>query len=106
MSAAANGHHSPSLRLAFGLDVLAVIALVAYVTVTEGNGRRDDVGFFGDPLPDGLAMLAFAALIAAGAVAARALFAHEPQRRGLLLVPFLIGASALIFVLGDLLIAQ
>jgi hypothetical protein len=30
-------------------------------------------------------------------------FAREPGRRGLLLIPLLIGASALIFFLGDLL---
>ena len=29
--------------------------------------------------------------------------AHEPGRRGLLLIPLLIGASALLFFLGDLL---
>lgn len=157
------GHHGPPLRLAFGLDGLAVAALVAYVAVTEGRGRQDD-GFFSDPLPDGLAVLALAATIAAGAVAAWALvrepprtragrwalwlaiafvasfpvlglltealggdqgwapgpvlpllsatalgamvlgaFAREPGRRGLLLIPLLIGASALMFFLGDLL---
>jgi len=163
MRAAATSHHGPPLRLPFGLDGLAVAALVAYVTVTGGSGRQDD-GFFTDPLPDGLAVLAFAAAIAAGAVAAWALvrepprtragrwalglaiafvvsfpvlglltealgheqgwapepvvpllfamalgamvlgaFAREPGRRGLLLIPLLIGASALIFFLGDLL---
>jgi hypothetical protein len=95
------GHHGPPLRLAFGLDGLAVAALVAYVVVTEGRGRQDD-GFFSDPLPDGLAVLALAAAIAAGAVAAWALV-REPKRRGLLLIPLMIGASALIFFLGDLL---
>ena len=131
---------------------------------TGGSGRQDD-GFFTDPLPDGLAVLAFASAIAAGAVAAWALvreplrtragrwalglaiaflvsfpvlglltvalgleegwaepvvrpavllatalgamvlgaFAREPERRGLLFIPLLIGASALIFFLGDLL---
>ena len=163
MHAAATGHGGSPLRLAFGLDGLAVAALVTYVVVTGGSGRQDD-GFFTDPLPDGLAVLAFAAAIAAGAVAAWALlrepprsraghwalglaiafvvsfpvlglltealgreqgwapepvvpllvatvlgamvlgaFAPEPGRRGLLFIPLLIGASALIFFLGDLL---
>ena len=101
MHAAATGHGSSPLRLAFCLDGLAVAALVAYVVVTGGSGRQDD-GFFTDPLPDGLAVLAFAAAIAAGAVAAWALL-REPGRRGLLFIPLLIGASALIFFLGDLL---
>ena len=162
MHPAATGHHRPPLPLAFGLDGLAVAALVAYVVVTEGGGRQDD-GFFTDPLPDGLAVLAVGAAIAAGAVAAWALvreppqtragrwalglavafvvsfpvlglltealgseqgwapgpvvplmsaaalgamvlgaFAHEPGRRGLLFIPLMIGASALIFLLGDL----
>ena len=33
-------------------------------------------------------------------------FAREPGRRGLLFIPLLIGASALIFFLGDLLFPQ
>ena len=106
MSATANGHHHSPLRLTFGLDILAVVALAAYVAVTEGRGRRDDVGFFGDPLPDGLAVLALAAVIAAGAVAARALVREPPHTRAgrwALLIPLLIGAAALIFFLGDLL---
>lgn len=164
MRSAATGHHGPPLRLAFGLDGLVVAALVAYVVVTGGRGRQDD-GFFADPLPDGLAVLALAAAIAAGTVAAWALVrepprtragrwalglaiafvvsfpvlglltealglehgwaeaavrptillvsgfgamvlgavAHEPGRRGLLFIPLLIGASALIFFLYDLL---
>jgi hypothetical protein len=164
MHAAATGHHGPPVvRLAFGLDGLTVAALVAYLVVTGGAGREDD-GFFTDPLPDGLAVLALAAAIAAGAVAAWALvrdpprtragrwalglaicfvvsfpvlglltealgldqgwapgpvvpllaatalaamvlgaFAREPERRGLLFIPLMIGASALIFFLGDLL---
>jgi hypothetical protein len=134
--------------------------------VTGGSGRRDD-GFFTDPLPDGLAVLALVAAIAAGAVAAWALMreplrtragrwalwlaivfvvsfpvlglltealdgaqgwapepvvpllfatalgamvlgaiAREPERRGLLLIPLLIGASAVMFFLGDLLFPQ
>jgi hypothetical protein len=167
MRAAGTEHHGPPLRLAFGLDGLAIAALLAYVVVTGGRGRQDD-GFFTDPLPDGLAVLAFAAAIAAGAVAAWALvrepprtragrwalglaiafvlsfpvlglltevlglehgwaepvvrpalplatalgamvlgaFAREPGRRGLLFIPLLIGASALIFFLGDLLVPQ
>ncbi len=104
MRAAATRHHGSPLRLAFGLDGLAVAALVAYVAVTGGGGRQDD-GFFSDPLPDGLAVLAFAAAIAAGAVAAWALV-RKPGRRGLLLIPLLIGAGALIFFLGDLLFPQ
>jgi hypothetical protein len=164
MRIAASGRHGPPLLLAFGLDGLAIAALVTYIVVTGGQGREDD-GFFTDPLPDGLAVLAFATAIAAGAVAAWALarepprtragrwalglatafvvsfplpalltealgleegwaesavrpalllatalgaivlgaFAREPERRGLLFIPLLIGASALMFVLGDLL---
>ena len=162
MRTAATGHHVPPLRLAFGLDGLAVAALAAAVAVTGGRGRQDD-GFFADPLPDGLAVLALTAAIFAGAVAVGALlrepprtragrwavglaiafavsfpvlglltkalgleqgwaepvvplqlatalgamllgaFAHEPDRRGLLLIPLVIAASALMFFLVDLL---
>jgi hypothetical protein len=154
----ATGRHSRPLRLAFGFDGLVLAALVAYVMVTGGHGRQDD-GFFADPVPDGLAVLALAAAIAAGAVAAGALVrepprtragrwavglaiaftlsfpvlglitaalgleqgwaepvvplqmaaalgamllgavAREPDRRGLLLIPLVIGASALMFFL-------
>jgi hypothetical protein len=159
---------SGALRLGLRLDVLAVAALVASVVVTGGRGRDDDVGFLGDPLPDGLAVLAFAAALAAGVVAAWALVhepprtraarwalglaiafvasfpvlalltvalglehgwaepvvrpalllatglgamvlgavAREPGRRGLLLVPLLIGEGALTFIVGDLLDLQ
>lgn len=157
---AATGRHGRTLRLAFGLDGLVLAALVAYAMVTGGHGRQDD-GFFADPVPDGLAVLALAAAIAAGAVAAGALVcepprtragrwavglavaftlsfpvlglitaalgleqgwadpvvplqmaaalgamllgavAREPDRRGLLLIPLVIGASALLFFLVD-----
>ncbi|MGZ8648003.1 MAG: hypothetical protein ACXW08_05150, partial [Solirubrobacteraceae bacterium] len=62
----ATGQDGPPLRLAFGLDGLVLAALVAYVIVTGGHGRQDG-GFFADPVPDGLAVLALAAAIAAGA---------------------------------------
>jgi hypothetical protein len=150
--------HSAPLRRAFGLDGLAFAALVMWLIVTGGHGRRDD-GFLSDPLPDSLALLALVAAIAGGGVAAWALVrdppqarlgrwalgraiafvislpvvdvltevldlkhavsvplyalvlggaivlgarAHEPGRRGLLFTPLLIGASAVIFFLGDL----
>lgn len=97
---------SSSLRLALRLDGLAVAALVASVVAAGPDGRDDDGPFLSDPLPDGLALLAFAAAIAAGVVAARALLrapaAGERGRRGLLLVPLLLGAAAVTFVLGDL----
>ncbi len=157
------GQDGSALRVAFGLDALMVASIVAYVAVTGGHGRRDD-GFFADPVPDGLAVLALAAAICGGAVAAAALLrepprtragrwalglaiaftvsfpvlglitavlrldqgwaepvaaplqiavalgaivlgalAREPQRRGLLLIPLVIGASALMFFLTDLL---
>ena len=167
MGAAATGRHGSTLRLALRLDALALAALAAWVAVTGGGGR-EDVGFFGDPLPDGLATLAFAAAIAAGAVAATALvrepprsragrwavglaiafvaslpviglltmalgldsgwaeaavrpvllvvtgfgaivlgaLAHEPERRGLLFIPLMIGAGALLFFLGDLIFPE
>lgn len=158
----ATGQHVPPLRLAFSLDGLAFAALAAAVAVTGGHGRQDD-GFFSDPLSDGLAVLALAAAILAGVVAAGALLrepprtragrwavrlaiafavsfpvlglltealgleqgwaepvvplqlatalgamllgavAHEPDRRGVLLIPLVIGASALMFFLVDLL---
>lgn len=154
--------HRPPLRLAFGLDGLVFAVLAVYVVVTGARGRRDD-GFFADPVPDGLALLALTAAIAAGLVAARALVreppdtragrwavglaiaftlsfpalglitatlgleagwaepvvplqigaalgaillgsvAREADRRGLLLIPFVIGAAALMFFLVDLL---
>ena len=159
------GQDGPPLRLAVVLDGLGVAAFVAAVLVIGSRGPQDtsDKGFFADPLPAGLMVLAFAAVIAAGAAAALALVrrplgtragrwaiglaiafvvsfpvlglvsevldlkqgwaepvvpilfltalgaivlgaaAREPGRRGLLLIPFLIGASALIFALGELL---
>ena len=100
----ADAHRSSPLWLALGLDALA-IALLAYVVVTEGEGRDDDKAFLGDPLPDGLALLALVAVIAAGVVATRALV-RGTAHRGLLLVPALIAASALIFGLGDLFVSQ
>ena len=155
--------HSAPLRRAFGLDGLAFAALVVWLVVTGGHGRRDD-GFLSDPLPDSLALLALVAAIAGGGVAAWALVrdpprtrlgrwalglaiafvislpvvnvltevldlkhavsvplyalvlvaavgaiglgarAREPERRGLLFTPLLIGASAVIFFLGDLVV--
>jgi hypothetical protein len=160
----ATGQDGAPLRLAFGLDGLVLAALVAYVIVTGGHGRQDG-GFFADPVPDGLAVLALAAAIGAGAIAAGALVrepprtragrwavgmaiaftlsfpvlglitaalgleqgwaepvvplqmaaalgamllgavAREPDRRGLLLIPLVIGASALMLFLVDLLLA-
>lgn len=105
MSAVPSRHHTAQLGLAFGLDALALVALLAYVLVTGGEGRDDDAGFLGDPLPDGLALLALVAVIAGSVVAARALIRHPsetPMRRRLLLIPLLIGVGAVVFFLGDL----
>lgn len=161
----ADKHHRARVLLAFGLDGLAVGAFVAAVLIIRSRGPQvgPDEGFFADPLPAGLMVLAFAATIAAGAVAAWALvreplrtpagrwaarlviafavsfpvlgvitevlgleqgwaqplvpplmlaalsamvlgaFAREPARRGLLLIPLVIGASAAIFALGEVL---
>jgi hypothetical protein len=162
MRTAATEHHGPPLRLAFGLDGLAVATLVAAAVLIESSGGSQGT------LASVLAGLAFAAAIAAGAVAAWALVrepprtragrwavglaiafvaslpvlglltpalgldpgwaeaavrptillvsgfgamvlgavAGEPGRRGLLFIPLMIGASALLFFLGDLLFPQ
>jgi hypothetical protein len=151
------GPDGPPLRLAFGLDALALAALAAAVvlietrdgsqgvvasvfagiafTVAIGAGAVCAWGLIREPLRTRAGRLAvvlavaftvsFPALgiitaaldldsgwaepvipvqiaAALGAVVLGAV-AHEPGRRGLLLVPVVIGASALMFVLTDLL---
>lgn len=158
--------HPRALRRALSLDAVAVLALGATVAVTaiRGDRRGPDGGFFDDPVPSLLALLAVGAAVAGGAVAAWALareplatragrwglglavallvsfpvlwtitlirdvtygwaepiiplqaaaglgavvlgaVAREPGRRGLLLIPFVLGTVALAFTLGDLIV--
>jgi hypothetical protein len=97
--------HSVLLRAAFALDFVAVAAFGAYFLVTDGRGRSDNGNFFSDLLPDGLAALSLFALLAAGAVAAWSLI-RGPNRSALFLIPLVLGVSALVFFLGDLIFPQ
>ena len=89
------------LRTAFALDLVAVAAFAVYFLVTGGKGRSGNGDFFSDLLPDALAALSLVALLAAGGVAAWALI-RGPNRSALLLIPLVLGVSALLFFLGDL----
>jgi uncharacterized protein (DUF983 family) len=65
-------HRPPALALALGLDALAVALFVGFVAVVPRAGSQDssDDGFFADPLPAVLIVLAATAVVAAGVVAA------------------------------------
>jgi hypothetical protein len=97
--------HSILLRAAFALDLVAVAAFGAYFLVTDGRGRSDNGDFFSDLLPDGLAALSLVALLAAGMVAGWSLI-RGPNRSALFLIPLVLGVSALLFFLGDLIFPQ
>jgi hypothetical protein len=100
-SLSSEDRHSILFRTAFALDLVAVAAFAVYFLVTGGKGRSDNGDFFSDLLPDGLAALSLASLLAAGVVAAWSLI-RGPSRSALLLIPLLLGVSALLFFLGDL----
>lgn len=83
-------------RWALGLAIAFVVSFPVLGVLTEALGLEQG---WAEPLVPLLAAAALGAMVLGA-------FAREPGRRGLLLIPLLIGASALIFFLGDLIFPE